>query len=668
MANSWSKVLSQTNSNLTPKNILLVASIFASTAAVVCGFRWSKKTPKWKNVYSKLQLSDENLKANKGAVDTNFVWQMIKIMKIIIPGPFSKEAARLVFIAFSLLSRTFCDVWMISMTTSIERSIISKDLISFKDNSINYITAMPLIAFVTQMMKFSIDELKISLRSRITFTLQDRYLDGMNFYKMNNLDGRVINPDQLLTEDLDKFCESFVGLYLKITKPLLDLIMYVKALINTSSYKNPLAIMGYLVISGYLILSGFLLTKLRKPVRQLTSDGQKLEGEFRHANSRIITHCEEIAFYQGQDREKFTLRESFNSLVANKHYMLTFRFLTRMADNIITKHLAKIVTICAMAISFFANNEQHKKMQSIEIMEEYYTTGKILLKMADALRRLSLVDRELSRLSGFAMNVASFIDVLNDMKNNCFVRSLVNAEQSKGTVDMSCKATFIEKDYIICFDRVPLVTPNGDVLIKELSFEVLSGRNVLVCGPNGCGKSTLFRILGGLWPAYGGSITKPDAKKLFYVPQRPYMTVGTLRDQIIYPDSVAQMEKKRISDNDLVSMLNLVHLGYILEREGGWASIQDWIDVLSGGEKQRIAMARLFYHAPQFAILDECTSAVSVDVEGYIYAHCREVGITLFTVSHRKSLWKYHEYVLYMDGKGGYKYNPIDENVTEFGS
>ncbi|CAG2232057.1 ABCD3 [Mytilus edulis] len=163
-------------------------------------------------------------------------------------------------------------------------------------------------------------------------------------------------------------------------------------------------------------------------------------------------------------------------------------------------------------------------------------------------------------------------------------------------------------------------------------------------------------------------MTKPEKGKLFYVPQRPYMTVGTLRDQVIYPDSRDSQLKKGIRDVQLEDILKKVQLEYILEREGGWDSVQDWMDVLSGGEKQRVAMARLLYHKPQFAILDECTSAVSVDVEGFIYQYCREVGITLFTVSHRKSLWKHHEFYLQMDGRGAYEFKPITSDTTEFGS
>lgn len=128
------------------------------------------------------------------------------------------------------------------------------------------------------------------------------------------------------------------------------------------------------------------------------------------------------------------------------------------------------------------------------------------------------------------------------------------------------------------------------------------------------------------------------------------------------------MLRRGRTDADLLSYLDLVQLTYIQVREKGLDAIEDWIDVLSGGEKQRIAMARLFYHSPQFAILDECTSAVSVDVEGSMYNYCREVGITLFTVSHRKSLWKHHDYYLQFDGRGGYEYAPIDAATEEFGS
>ncbi len=118
------------------------------------------------------------------------------------------------------------------------------------------------------------------------------------------------------------------------------------------------------------------------------------------------------------------------------------------------------------------------------------------------------------------------------------------------------------------------MTPNGDLLIESLSFEVKSGMNVLVAGPNGCGKSSLFRILGELWPLFGGVLTKPAKNKLFYVPQRPYLALGTLRDQVTYPHSKEQFIAGGGTDADLLEYLRQVQLDYLVQREGGWDAVQ----------------------------------------------------------------------------------------------
>jgi len=161
----------------------------------------------------------------------------------------------------------------------------------------------------------------------------------------------------------------------------------------------------------------------------------------------------------------------------------------------------------------------------------------------------------------------------------------------------------------------------------------------------------------------GGSVKKP--REIFYIPQRPYLSLGTLRDQIIYPHNRADMAAKGATDDTLQEILEEVGLPTLVEREGGWDAEREWRDALSGGDKQRIAMARLFYHSPKYAILDECTSALSLDVEQKLYSHAKELGITLLTVSHRylcsislayirTSLWQFHDFLLQFDGQGGY--------------
>uniref|UniRef100_A0A8C2KBU9 ATP-binding cassette, sub-family D (ALD), member 3a n=1 Tax=Cyprinus carpio TaxID=7962 RepID=A0A8C2KBU9_CYPCA len=495
-------------------------------------------------------------KKERAAVDKLFFIRISRILRVMVPRFFSKETWYLFLIAVMLVTRTYCDVWMIQNGTMIESAIIGRSTKGFKKYLFNFITAMPVIALVNNFLKLGLNELKLCFRVRLTKHLYDEYLKGYTYYKMGNLDNRIANADQLLTQDVEKFCNSVVDLYSNLSKPLLDIGLYIFKLTTAIGAQGPATMMAYLLISG------LFLTRLRRPIGKMTVSEQKYEGEYRYVNSRLITNS-------------------------------------------------------------------------------------------------------------FTTRITELMKVLKELNSGKYERTMVSQSEKDGSEKLTLipgSGRIINIDNIIKFDHTPLATPNGDILIRDLCFEVKSGANVLVCGPNGCGKSSLFRVLGELWPLFGGSLTKPERGKLFYVPQRPYMTLGSLRDQVIYPDTHEDQRKKGISDQVLKEYLDNVQLGHILEREGSWDMVQDWMDVLSGGEKQRMAMARLFYHKPQFAILDECTSAVSVDVEDYIYSHCRKVGITLFTVSHRKSLWKHHEYYLHMDGRGNYEFKLITPETVEFGS
>ncbi|XP_075689298.1 ATP-binding cassette sub-family D member 3 [Rhinoderma darwinii] len=615
-----------------------------------------------------VQNNEKESKKEKAVVDRVFFGRIGHILKILVPKTFSKEGGYLLLIAITLVARTYCDIWMIQNGTFIESAIIGRSRKDFKKYLLNFIATMPAISLVNNFLKFGLNELKLCFRERLTKHLYDEYLKSFTYYKMGNLDNRIANADQLLTQDVEKFCNSVVDLYSNLSKPFLDIVLYIFKLTSAIGAQGPASMLTYLLVSG------LFLTRLRRPIGKMTVTEQRYEGEYRYVNSRLITNSEEIAFYNGNKREKLTIHSAFNKLVEHLHKFLFFRFSMGFVDSIIAKYLATVVGYLVVSRPFLTpNHPRHLTSTHAELLEDYYQSGRMLLRMSQALGRIVLAGREMTRLSGFTARITEFMQVLKDLNQGKYERTMVTQQDKES--DCLPRITLIpgsgkviNADNIIKFDHVPLATPNGDILIRDLTFEVRSGTNVLVCGPNGCGKSSLFRVLGELWPLFGGSLTKPERGKLFYVPQRPYMTLGTLRDQVIYPDTQDDQKSKGISDKVLKEYLDNVQLGQILEREGGWDIVQDWMDVLSGGEKQRMAMARLFYHKPQFAILDECTSAVSVDVEGYIYSHCRKVGISLFTVSHRKSLWKHHEYYLHMDGRGNYDFKPITDETIEFGS
>ncbi|XP_035769936.1 ATP-binding cassette sub-family D member 3a [Neolamprologus brichardi] len=577
-------------------------------------------------------------KKDRAAVDKVFFLRILRILRVLVPRVFCMEAGYLMFIAAMLVARTYCDVWMIQNGTMIESAIIGRSTKDFKICLLKFIEFMPIISLVNNFLKFGLNELKLRFRERLTQHLYNQYLQGYTYYKMGNLDNRVANADQLLTQDVEKFCNSVVDLYSNVSKPLLDIGLYIFKLTSAIGAQGPATMMVYLLISG------LFLTRLRRPVGKMTVAEQRYEGEYRYVNSRLITNSEEIAFYNGNKREKQTIHSVFQKLVDHLHDFIFFRFSMGVVDSIIAKYLATVVGYLVVSRPFLnLSHPRHTHSTHSELLEDYYQSGRMLLRMSQALGRIVLAGREMSRLSGFTARIVELMKVLKDLNAGKYERTMVSqqekeADAAEKLVLVPGSGHIINKDNLIKFENTPLATPNGDVLIRNLTFEVKSGTNVLVCGPNGCGKSSLFRVLGELWPLFGGHLTKPERGKLFYVPQRPYMTLGSLRDQVIYPDTHEEQKRKGISDQ-----------------------VRHSLTVTS-------TMARLFYHKPQFAILDECTSAVSVDVEDYIYTHCRTVGITLFTVSHRKSLWKHHEYYLHMDGRGNYEFKPITEETVEFGS
>ncbi|CAK4613679.1 unnamed protein product [Aphanomyces euteiches] len=593
----------------------------------------------------------------KVAINKDFFDRFMRLFRIIVPGLWTPEVAYAVLVAGLLAARTSFDITILQMMTSIERAIIGRSSKDFIHHLTRFLLIMLPVSVVNCLLKYGQTELSLRFRTRLSTFLYTKYLHEYTYYKVSNLDTRITNPDQLLTVDVERFATSVSDLYSNVTKPLLDISIYAFKLTGSIGISGPLTMLGYLVGSGVF------LTWLRQPTGRFTIAEQRLEGNYRFINARLITHSEEIAFYHGNEREHSILQSSYDALINLIRQSQQFRFSISVVDNIIAKYFATVVGFLLVSRPFLdLNDPRHANSSHADRMEDYFRSGKMLMKLAEAMGRLVLSGRELTRLAGFTLRVTDMIQVLHDLHNGQYTRTMIQnedgIEKQKGTIEY--------QDNVIEFQNVPLMTPNGDVLVRSLSFKVESGMNVVVCGPNGCGKSSLFRILGELWPMFGGKLVKPARSHLFYIPQRPYLTLGSLRDQILYPDTIEKMHAAKRTDADLLDLLKLVQLEYLVE--DGWDVVKDWADVLSGGEKQRLAMARLFYHAPQFAILDECTSAVSVDVEGLMYAYCKQQGITLFTVSHRHSLWKYHEYVLQFDGRGEYSFRKIEPTDVVFGS
>lgn len=234
---------------------------------------------------------------------------------------------------------------------------------------------------------------------------------------------------------------------------------------------------------------------------------------------------------------------------------------------------------------------EESKNDKSKITGDYVRNTSLLINLSKAIGKVIISYKELQNLAGYTSLLDELDIVLDDLQAGKYQRTMINPGlvQERGEINYN--------DAVMKMEKVPILAPNGDILVKEVDFEIEKGMHLMVDGPNGCGKSSVFRIMGELWPLFAGVITKPQKEgSIFYVPQVPYLPKGSLRDQIIYPDQKINMIKKRFNDKKLMDLLKVVKLDYIVEREGSLNTIRNWTDVLSGGEKQRMAIARLYYH------------------------------------------------------------------------
>ena len=220
----------------------------------------------------------------------------------------------------------------------------------------------------------------------------------------------------------------------------------------------------------------------------------------------------------------------------------------------------------------------------------------------------------------------------------------------------------ITEDSQLALRRVTLLTPNYErTLVRDLPFSLQPGEGLVIVGHSGSGKSSLLRAIAGLWNAGTGQIIRPALSEIMFLPQRPYMVLGSLRSQLLYPNP-----DNDISESKMRHVLEEVNLAELPERFGGFEIELDWANVLSLGEQQRLAFARLLLSRPSYVILDEATSALDLANEKKLYEQLKAKETTLISVGHRPSLLQYHEYVLELDGRSNWRFLPISEYTLDF--
>lgn len=587
-------------------------------------------------------------------LNSEFFRALWRLLKIVIPGWKSKEVRLIISHSIFLVIRTLLSLYVAELDGKLVSSLVRGKGKEFLQGIVWWMIVAVPATFTNSMLSYHQCKLALQYRSRLTNYLHTRYLSKMTFYSLSALDDRIKNADQLITVDVSRFSNSLAELYSNLAKPILDMVVYNYSLSRSVGGE------GLFMMSLLVQLSANVMRVLTPPFGKYVAEEARLEGEFRFQHSRLIDYSEEIALYHGHEAEKDTLDKGYFTLIKHVNRILRRRLYHGVMEDFVIKYFwgALGLMLCSVPVFFKIPGQTLRGMG--DRTESFVTNRRMLLSSSDAFGRVMFSYKEVTELAGYTSRVSTLLDVMDDIQAGHFEKKLVSSAGTQENAEvLSGRGELIESQDIEFID-VPVVSPNGDVLVRKLSFSVRSGEHLLIVGPNGCGKSSLFRILGGLWPVYGGTVRKPPYSDIFYIPQRPYLSRGTLRQQIIYPDGIRQMRDKGVTDQDLLRILHTVEIGHIVDRDGGWDAEEEWRDVLSGGLQQRVAMARLFYHAPKYAILDECTSSVTLEAEKAMYDGAKALGITLMTVSHRRSLWKYHDNILQFDGQGNYIFTKLD--------
>ncbi|KAH8899685.1 hypothetical protein GQ53DRAFT_741862 [Thozetella sp. PMI_491] len=594
-------------------------------------------------------------KKKKVELNREFFRSLLRLLRIVVPGWRSQETRLLISHSFFLVVRTLISVKVAEMDGAIVKSLVKGNGKEFLMRIVWWMLIAVPATFTNSMLSYHQAELSLKYRTRLTQYIHDKYLSQLTFYGISALDDRIKNPDQLIAVDVAKFSNSLAELYSNLAKPLLDMTIY------TYSLSKSVGGEGVVFMSLLVQLSANVMRALTPPFGKYVADEARLEGEFRFQHSRLIDHSEEIALYAGHEAEKDTLDKGYFTLIKHVNYILRRRFYHGFMEDFVIKYFWGALGLLLCSVPVFVKLPGQVVMNMGDRTESFVTNRRMLLSASDAFGRIMFSYREVMELAGYTSRVSTLLEVMDDIQAGHFEKKLVSSSGTENNAAVLKGRGKVVESKDIEFIDVPIISPNGDVLVKALSFSLKQGDHLLVVGPNGCGKSSLFRILGGLWPVYGGTVHKPPFTDIFYIPQRPYLSRGSLRQQIIYPDGLRTMRAKGVSDSELEKILQILDLGHLLELyPEGWDAEAEWREVLSGGLQQRVAMARLFYHRPRYAILDECTSSVTLETEKVMYDNAKSLGITLMTVSHRRSLWKYHSRILQFDGQGNYVFTKLD--------
>ena len=466
-------------------------------------------------------------------------------------------------------------------------------------------------------------KLGIIWRDWLSRSLIGDYMRNRAYYVLNPNDEQVTdvdNPDQRITDDTRSFTAQSLQFTLGVFDALLTFSLNILILWSISTTLT-LSLFGYAAFAtSVLVISG------RRLVR-INFDQLRYEADFRYGLVHIRNNAESIAFYAGEEPEATETERRLGFVVSNFNLLIIWRVIIDVMRRSIG-YAGNFFPYLVMAVPYFAGEIDYGGF-----IQANFAFGMVegsLFYVVNQIEELAQFTAGISRLEGFQSEVEHVSRMANE------------GDQVK-----------VDSNSIVV--RHADLTPPGaeQPIVRDLSLSVGETDRLLVVGPSGCGKTSFIRMISGLWAPTSGTVERPPTGELLFIPQKPYMLLGSLREQLCYPTDEA-----RFSDDQLRHVLDEVNLGTLSSRYPDLDVKQDWPRILSLGEQQRLAFGRLLLNAPRFVVLDEATSALDVATEDHLYSLLRQRELSVISIGHRPTLKQFHDTVLELTGDGSWRLMP----------
>lgn len=459
--------------------------------------------------------------------------------------------------------------------------------------------------------------LQMRWRRWLTEVYLAQWLSDRAYYHMALTDPYTDNPDHRISDDARLFVEDTLGLGIGLLNSIVTLGSFILVLWSLSGPVTVLGveIPGYMVWVAliYALLGTWLAHLIGRPLIALNFSQQRLEADFRYALVRLRENTEGIALYGGEADEKRGLTQRFTRLMVNWwDIMRATKRLTFFTAGY--GQVASIFPIVVAAPAYFAGRLPLGGL--IQTSSAFGQVQGSLSWFVDNYGKLTEWRATVQRLSGFTQAVA---------KAHATTAGPVAAQGKAGQLEIQ---------------NLTLSLPDGRALLTDAELRVAAGEAVLINGPSGSGKSTLFRAMAGIWPFGSGKVALPEGARMLFLPQRPYLPLGSLKRTICYPQNEADF-----SDAEVVSALEDAGLGHLAPR---LQDVDSWGQRLSGGEQQRLSFARAFLQRPDWLFLDEATASLDPVAEHELHEklHHALPNVTLISIAHRPAVEQFHARVL----------------------